>query len=525
MGSASERKIAQYEAEISSLKDQIDDFEKLHDVLEAVSSSLEVDLVVQRMTEETLNLCSADQGSLMLFDPVGEQEAKTLIRREDVSEIKLDHFLNMLLAGWVSKHETPLLTNDLESTVGKQFYKPRYREITSTLSVPLVLRGDMIGALNLVRLGAQPDFTKREQRLVTILAPTFAQFIQNARLHKDVFAEAERLRNEVENKYAIHGIIGNSPKLQEIFSLLERVMPTDARVLLEGESGTGKELIARVIHYSGPRHNAPFVAVDCGALPANLLEGELFGYMKGAFTGAHRDKKGLFEEANGGTLFLDEIANMPLEIQSKFLRALQESEIRPLGSTKTIKVDVRVIAASGDLRLRLEEGNFRQDLYYRLNVVSINLPPLRERKGDIAILANHFLTKLADKYKKPLSGFHSETMAHFEQYEWPGNVRELENIVERMVILADPGAEKLEPDLLPLEIRPREYEKVVAQMSDDDGQNIKSKREAYEKMMLLEALTNNDWNQSSAGRELGISERTVRYKMQKFGIKRNKGGE
>ncbi|NIV71635.1 AAA domain-containing protein [Candidatus Saccharibacteria bacterium] len=219
---------------------------------------------------------------------------------------------------------------------------------------------------------------------------------------------------------------------------MERIIPTDVRVLLEGESGTGKERIARIIHYNGPRQNAPFVAVDCGALPASLLESELFGYVKGAFTGAEKDRKGLFEEANTGTLFLDEIANMPSEIQAKFLRAIQEGEIRPVGSSQVVKVNVRIIAAvSGDLKAKVDKGEFREDLFYRLNVVNFPLPPLRERKEDIAMLAHHFLKQMNEKYDKKIKGFKPNTIAALESYPWPGNIRELEHAIERAVVLGE----------------------------------------------------------------------------------------
>jgi Nif-specific regulatory protein len=287
-----------------------------------------------------------------------------------------------LLAGWISQHHKPLLTNNVVETLGPENLPAKYRDLASILSVPLELHGTSLGVINLVSLTAGQKFGERELRLLEILAAQAAQFIANARLHEKLFDENLRLRQEVQNKYSSHGIIGHSPKMQEMFALLERVIPTEGRVLLEGESGTGKELVARVIHYNGPRQEKPFVAVDCGALPANLLESELFGYIKGAFTGALRDKKGLFEAANGGTLFLDEIVNMPLEIQSKFLRAIQEGEIRPLGSTQVRKVDVRIIAAaSRNLRTEVQAGRFRQDLFFRLNVVNIPLPRCtREKK-------------------------------------------------------------------------------------------------------------------------------------------------
>ncbi|KAA0230075.1 sigma-54-dependent Fis family transcriptional regulator [candidate division KSB1 bacterium] len=241
---------------------------------------------------------------------------------------------------------------------------------------------------------------------------------------------------ELWNEADFSGILGHSAIMQSVFALLRQVMPTDVRVLISGESGTGKECIARAIHDGSPRQQGPFVAVDCGALPANLLESELFGYVKGAFTGADRDRKGLFEEAHGGTLFLDEIVNMPMELQAKLLRAIQESEIRPLGSSQVRKVNARIIAAASEsVRDEMIAGKFRRDLFYRLNVVNINLPALRERKEDIPILAEHFLSAMNKKYGKHLKGFHADTMPHLEAYAWPGNIRELEHAMERAVVL------------------------------------------------------------------------------------------
>ena len=507
--------------ENQQLKSRLEDYEKLHRVLEAVSSFLEVDEVMTHITEEALNLCQADQGSIMLFDPAGQHEAKTLIRHAETENLRLDHFLNMMLAGWVSKHRQALLSDDLAAMMGRNMQKDKYRQVSSALSVPLMLRGEMIGILNLIRLEDQPPFGERELNLLNVLASIFAQFIYNARLHDAVFSETLRLRKEVQDRYAFHGIIGQSPQLKAVFAILERVIPTEARVLIEGESGTGKELIARVIHYSGPRKDKPFVAVDCGALPANLLESELFGYVKGAFTGATRDKKGLFETASGGTLFLDEIVNMPPEIQSKLLRAIQEGEIRPLGSTEVRKVDVRILSAAGsDLKERLASGKFRQDLFYRLNVVSVQLPLLRERKGDIAILANHFLKKMTERHGKSLKGFRPETMAHLEAYHWPGNVRELENIVERLVILTGDELDYIPAGVLPIEIRPPAPGQEQLSPAVPSARDLRSKKSNYEKAMLLEALANNSWNQSAAARELGVSERTVRYQMKKFGIEK-----
>jgi transcriptional regulator with GAF, ATPase, and Fis domain len=505
------------------LHEQLQDYERLFSVLQTIGSSLEVEAILRQIIDEAIALCHAQQGAILLFDATGEETVKTLIRQGDAKDELLDHYLNTLLSGWILRHKKPQMTDNLAATFGAKQIKAKYHSITSVLSVPLEWHREIIGVINLLSLEETKKFGERELRLMSILASQCAQFIANAKLHEEVFAEARRLRQEVQDKYAFHGIIGHSPKMQAMFALLERVIPTEGRVLLEGESGTGKELVARVIHYGGPRKDGPFVAVDCGALPANLLESELFGYVKGAFTGALRDKKGLFEVANKGTLFLDEIVNMPLEVQAKFLRAIQEGEIRPLGSPAAAgrKVDVRIIAAaSGDLRAQMEAGKFRQDLFYRLNVVNVALPPLRERKEDIAILANHFLEKMAEKHGRKITGFAPETMAYLESHAWPGNVRELENVVERMVILAEPKLEQITPELLPSDLRPQNPDSETAAQQKKPSKGVKTMKDAYEKMILLEALVKHHWNQSAAARELEIDEKTVRYKMQKFGIRK-----
>ena len=517
-----ERGTAELEAEVRKLRRRIQDYERLHAILRTICSSLQVEEVLRLILDEAIRLCGADEGAILLFDPRETDKVQTLLHQEKNGQRILDTRLNTVLANWVSRYKKSLFTHDLRESLGARLVGDRYQQVSSVLGIPLKLRGAVLGALNLVLLGKGQEFEERELELVEILAAQCAQFIANAHLHEELFAETKRLRQEVQDRYAFAGlIVGHSPRMQQVFALLERVIPTDGRVLLEGESGTGKELVARILHYNGPRKDKPFVAVDCGALPANLLESELFGYVKGAFTGANRDKKGLFEEADGGTLFLDEIANMPLEIQSKLLRAIEASEIRPVGATRVRKVDVRIItAASDDLRARVERGEFREDLYYRLNVVRIQLPPLRERKEDIAILANHFLEKMAQKYKKNLVGFRPETVALLEQYPWPGNVRELENVVERTVILADQKQKYIEPDLLPLEVLPQG----ATDLPDSCGNgqpDMKTLKQNYEKTMLLEALEKHGWNQSAAARELGVTERTVRYKIQRFGLKRS----
>ena len=249
-------------------------------------------------------------------------------------------------------------------------------------------------------------------------------------------SEAGYLRRELRRLTGLDNIIGQSPKMRAIFDLIETVAPQSSRVLITGESGTGKELVARAIHENSARAQAPFITINCGAFPETLLESELFGYMKGAFTGANENRQGLFQAANGGTLFMDEIGNMTLAMQVKLYRVLQEGKVRPLGSTEEIDVDVRVIAATNkDFEKEIAEGRFREDLYYRLSVIPIQLPPLRERREDVPMLARHFLEGFRKSMEKPVEGISPEAMRRLESYDWPGNVRELENTMERAVAL------------------------------------------------------------------------------------------
>jgi len=504
-----------------SLHQQIHDYERLTQVLQVICSSLEVDEILQRIISAAVNLCGVPQGSIILFHENEDRSARTLVRAGAPASALLDHFLNNQLAGWVSKHRSVLLSHDIYKVFGHAFDAKKYQRISSLLSVPLSLRGEICGVINLISVGDEKPLSQREARLMTILAAQCVHFIANAKLHQKLFDESQRLRKAVQDKYAFHGIIGNSPAMRKVYRLLERVIPTDGRVLIEGESGTGKELVTKVLHYNGPRKDGPFVAVDCGALPASLLESELFGYVKGAFTGAGSGKKGLFEEAHNGTLFLDEIANMPLEIQSKLLRAIQESEVRPLGGNTVRKINVRIIAAAGNcLHDLVRNGTFREDLFYRLNVVNVKLPPLRQRTEDITLLAHHFLQKFSSQYEKPLSRFEPETLALLESYAWPGNVRELENAVERMVILASAEQKCVPSEFLPSDITLGREDVPTATPDTGNSHSIKEQKALFEKSILLDALQKHHWNQSAAAQDLGVHESTVRYYMKKFRLNR-----
>ncbi len=323
------------------------------------------------------------------------------------------------------------------------------------------------------------------------------------------------LRSELERKYQFSNIIGRSPLMQEVFSLIERVAKTVSTVLVAGESGTGKELIARAIHYSGPRSQHHFLSINCGAMPENLLESELFGHERGAFTGAVRDKKGLFQEADQGTLFLDEIGEMTPPMQVKLLRVLQDKQIRRVGGNREESVDVRIIAATNrDLKERIETGEFREDLYYRINVIPIELPPLRDRREDIAPLVDFF----ADKFSKEL-GLESKPISKralelLQGYEWPGNVRELENTIERALTLGT--GRELTSDDLPPQVRNRSNRPPRAISLPKEGMELESYLDEIRRDLMRQALERCDGVQTQAAEILDISFRSFRYYAKKL---------
>ncbi|HSB68765.1 MAG TPA: sigma-54 dependent transcriptional regulator [Candidatus Methylomirabilis sp.] len=320
--------------------------------------------------------------------------------------------------------------------------------------------------------------------------------------------ENEALRRELDRRYTYQDLIGKSPRMQEVFQLLESLTSTESNVLVHGKSGTGKELVARAIHSQSPRRERRFVALNCGGLTETLLESELFGHVKGAFTGALSHKTGVFQEADGGTLFLDEISNMPPPMQVKLLRTIQEGEVKPVGSTQTAKVNVRFIAATNrDLMQAVAEGTFREDLYYRLNVITLSLPDLADRAEDIPLLVTHFLDRFVKKLRKPVERLSEEAMALLMDYRWPGNVRELENCIERAVVLAKGPiitAAELPPSIRA--ISPKEGLRLPIGMTLAD----------LEREAILRTLSHCRGNRSAAARTLGLSERTLYRKLRLF---------
>jgi len=333
-----------------------------------------------------------------------------------------------------------------------------------------------------------------------------------------LLSENVYLKQQLLNKYEFSNIIGNSPAMQKVFSRMKRIITTDSTVLVMGESGTGKELVAKAIHFNGLRKDKPFIAVNCGAIPENLLESELFGHEKGSFTGAIRDKVGKFEAANHGTIFLDEIGTMPLHLQTKLLRVLQEQEVERVGSSKPIKLDVRVISATNiNLEDEIKRGAFREDLYYRLNVIPITIPPLRERIDDILPLVKYFLIKDCQEMKRPLMNLSKDALEALELYHWPGNVRELENVIERTVALTDGNSITLHdlPSNIGKAYNEREdYSTRVTEQGVDLGKTLNE----IEKKMIDEALTLANGVKARAAAMLKLNRTTLVEKMRRLGM-------
>ncbi|MBI4470034.1 MAG: sigma-54-dependent Fis family transcriptional regulator [Acidobacteria bacterium] len=378
-----------------------------------------------------------------------------------------------------------------------------------TAVIVITAHGSIENAVAAMKLGAYDYITKpfnREELLLTV---------DKALQISAVLQENRYLKQFIQDHFTLEGILGTSRKMRRLFERVKKVAGTDAPVLLLGESGTGKELFAKAIHQHSSRRDYPFMAINCAAIPEGLLESELFGHKKGAFTGAHADQKGRIEIADHGTVFLDEITELPLPLQPKLLRLLQDGEYNRVGETSAHHGDIRTIAATNrDIEKLVEDRVFREDLYYRINVVPIVLPPLRERREDIPLLANHFLQELAQRYNRPDLRLDKEVFRYFHQYPWPGNVRELKNAIEQMMIFS-PG-DVLDATGVPDHIkRPHPHAGNVLIQLPDEGIDM----EEVERDILLQALKRNDWCQTTTAKYLNITRSALIYRMQKFQLR------
>ena len=387
----------------------------------------------------------------------------------------------------------------------------QFRKMESNpVTVILTAFASIEKAVKATKLGAFDFITKPFKNDEILLA------VKNAAEHRRLLEENLRLKKSLRQRYNFKNIIGKSAAMQQVFDLIAQVAPRRSTILVQGDSGTGKELVAKAIHASSGRADAPFVAINCGNIPSDLLESEIFGHAKGAYTGATSSKKGLFEVADGGTLFLDEVATISLETQAKLLRVIQEREFRRLGGLENIKVDVRIIAATNrDLQAAVEQGTFRDDLYYRLNVIVIKLPPLQERSEDVPLLADHFIKRYCEENEKEVCVLEPSALKVLMDYHWPGNVRELENVIERAVVLA-PG-NVITADLFPKNLShflPDSQVRIPV-----DGLPLKERVTNYERSLILAALDHTDWNQKRAAELLSVNATTLSEKLKRLKIK------
>ena len=452
------------------------------------------DQLFKKVLEGLIDLTGAEKGFLIIL----RDGDRHLAASHNVGDKNLDlSRVSDSIVDQVVQHRQPVIVSDAlrDSRFGRAQSVVDLK-LSSVMCVPLIYRNDMLGVIYLGNDSITDLFDDRDLSVLQVYSAQAAMIVHHALLLNQLRVDNRNLRSQL--RQASQGeIIGTSPKMKAVFRVLRRVAPTDLSVLVLGETGTGKELVARELHNVSPRSKGPFIAINCGAIPENLLESELFGHRKGAFTGAVADKIGRTEAANGGTLFLDEIGEMPMNLQVKLLRVLQERCIERVGDLTPRPIDIRVVAATNrTLEEMIRSGAFREDLFYRLNEIAVQLPPLRDRGDDIAVLAKFFVNKYRQQYGTKASGFTNQSLKAMKNYEWPGNVRELENRIKKALIMSDRAL--LNPDDLGLSAGGKRHIKPLA-----DAQ------EEWKMEYIREVLNLNGWNKAQTARDLGIDARTV----------------
>ena len=517
------------------------ELQALHSVVQLIGSAAHLETILPSILKILHDSLDMERGTLALLDSSGRhlviRASYGLSAKEEERGV---YGLDEGIYGQVFSSASPFVVPDVHSEplfLNRTKARQKLSKATiSLIGVPVTLAKETVGVLSVDRLFGPDVSFEEDVRFLTVLATLIAQFLRLQKVirqeREQLVAENQTLKNRLDARARRYNqIIGQSKAMQEVYWSIERIAPTMATVLLQGESGTGKELIARAVHDASPRKNKPFIKVNCAALPENLLESELFGHEKGAFTDATVMRIGRFEQAHGGPIFLDEIAELPLALQSKLLRVIQEREFERLGASGTRKADVRIIAATNvQLEQAVSLGGFRGDLYYRLNVVPLHLPPLRERRDDVPLLLDHFLRLSNSRNEKKLR-MSKDFLDILSEYTWPGNVRELQNLMERMVILATGEVLKIE-DLPPqifgqaVHSTPEQKPNFVEQsiwrstgaMPEENGKSLRER----EREQVESALRRHGWVQARAARELGLTQRQIGYRIRKFGLYRPK---
>jgi transcriptional regulator with GAF, ATPase, and Fis domain len=463
--------------------------------------------IFKTLLDSVIALCGASKGFLIHIN--GDQLHIPAARNVDRVDVGADPSqVSDSVIARVLKERRPLIVSDaLNDTILGQSRSVMDLKLSSVMCVPLTAREQLIGVLYVGNEGLERLFVEDDLELLKIFAAQASLILHNALLMDELRLENEDLAREVAAGTGLGGsMIGNSPAMVDVFRTLAKVAPTDISILVTGETGTGKELVAREVHARSNRRNAPFVSINCGAIPENLLESELFGHKKGAFTGAISDKQGKFEDANGGTLFLDEIGEMPMNLQVKLLRVLQEREIERVGEGRGRPVDIRVLSATNkNLDEEITAGRFREDLYYRLNEVHVGLPALRERGDDIALIAHHLQKRFSKIYPGKASGFTPDALEAMRFYIWPGNVRQMENRIKKALVMSDgplltPGDLGFEGEADP--------EKRWVPLNDA--------KESFQQRYIKECLEAHEWNKAATARALDVDPRTIFRYIEKF---------
>jgi Nif-specific regulatory protein len=464
------------------------------------SNYQDIHALLSHILESVTRFCGGEASSILLLNKKKQElyfETALGAKGQDVKRYTLKPGEG--IAGWVLQHNKTLIANDVDND--KRHQRNISREINfplkNMLAVPMRLKDECIGVIEVMNKIDGKPFVEEDVEWVEIFATQAAMAITNARNIEQARNEIEILRDQLKTDQGYHTLIAKSPLIQEKLEIIDRVAKTDSSVLILGESGVGKELFAEQIHLRSPRSRAPFIRVNCAAIPEGLLESELFGHVKGAFTNAIANRQGRFEMADGGTIFLDEIADIPLALQAKLLRVIQERTFEKVGSDLSITVNVRILAATNkDIETLVEKGEFRNDLYYRLNVLPLFIPPLRQRTEDIPELASFFLKKFMAETKKQFEGFSDKAMKAMLSYSWPGNIRELENSVERACVI---GKDRwILPEDLFLTPQPAISEPAGG------GRNLKSAINSFKAYFIYKVLEEHNWNQTEAARDLGI---------------------
>jgi transcriptional regulator with GAF, ATPase, and Fis domain len=505
------------------------ELQSINSVIERISRVRETNHIMSIIIGELIKLTDSSQGVINLITRQEKQDLQTVIRKMEPLANDIPFKVHNQISGWVLKNKQMLKIDDLDVDSRFEGISSESGRFRAILCFPMVAGGETIGLTTLVKDDEKEIFTEDQCRLAGIIVSQSAQILKNAILydelaHKTALLEVSlkrlkdeivRLQDEIGKSFAFENIIGKSKPMREVLTLVSKVCGNDSPVLITGQTGTGKELIARAIHYNSDRKNKPLVVKNCGVKTETLLESELFGHKRGSFTGADRDKPGLFKEANGGTIFLDEIGDAPLTVQAAILRVIESGEIRPIGSTKPEYVDVRVLSATNkNLESEISAGNFRRDLYYRLNTFIIELPPLKERKDDIPLLVEHFLERLKVKLGRENLAISPAAMEFLTSYSWPGNVRQLENELERAAVVCDDGMTIDAPDLSAIFVSPE----AETEIYEGEQGAMKSAVEKVEREMICNALRKTSNNILQSAKLLGLTRKGLKDKMKRYGI-------